>query len=62
VILADEPTGNLDPELAEEIMRMFREFNDVGVTVLIASHDQPLVRRFSRRTLKLEHGKLIEGG
>ena len=60
VILADEPTGNLDPDLAEEIMRMFREFNDVGVTVLIASHDLSLVRRFSRRTLRLEHGKLIE--
>lgn len=59
LILADEPTGNLDPELAEEIMRMFREFNDVGVTVLIASHDLNLVHRFSRRTLRLEHGKLI---
>ncbi len=60
LILADEPTGNLDPELAEEIMRMFREFNDVGVTVLIASHDMNLVRRFSRRALRLEHGKLVE--
>lgn len=60
LILADEPTGNLDPELSEEIMRMFREFNDVGVTVLIASHDLGLVRRYSRRTLRLEHGKLRE--
>ena len=62
LILADEPTGNLDPELAEEIMRMFRDFNDVGVTVLIASHDLHLVRRFSRRTLRLDHGKLSEAG
>lgn len=60
LILADEPTGNLDSELSEEIMRMFRDFNDVGVTVLIASHDLGLVRRYSRRTLRLEHGKLLE--
>ncbi|GAB6048214.1 cell division ATP-binding protein FtsE [Methyloparacoccus murrellii] len=58
LILADEPTGNLDAELADEIMRMFRDFNDVGVTLLIASHDMGLVRRFSRRTLRLEHGHL----
>lgn len=60
LILADEPTGNLDPDLSEEIMLMFRDFNDVGVTVLIASHDLGLVRRFSRRTLRLEQGKLTE--
>ena len=58
LILADEPTGNLDAELSEEIMRMFKDFNAVGVTVLIASHDQPLVQRFSQRTLRLEHGRL----
>lgn len=62
LILADEPTGNLDSELSEEIMRMFRDFNDVGVTVLIASHDLGLVRRYSRRTLRLEHGKLLGAG
>ena len=62
LILADEPTGNLDPDLAEEILFMFREFNDVGVTVLIASHDLGLVRRFSRRTLRLDNGKLTEAG
>lgn len=58
LILADEPTGNLDAELSEEIMRMFQDFNAVGVTVLIASHDQHLVQRFSQRTLRLEHGRL----
>ena len=60
LILADEPTGNLDPELSREILRMFQEFNAVGVTVLIASHDLYLVREFSQRTLILEHGKLID--
>ena len=58
LILADEPTGNLDAELSEEIMRMFQDFNAVGVTVLIASHDQHLVHRFSQRMLRLEHGRL----
>jgi cell division transport system ATP-binding protein len=58
IVLADEPTGNLDAGLAEDIMKMFRDFNAVGVTVLIASHDLNLVARFSRRTLRLEHGKL----
>lgn len=61
LILADEPTGNLDADLSEEIMRMFQEFNAVGVTVLIASHDLRLVQRFGQRTLRLEHGKLIGG-
>lgn len=61
IILADEPTGNLDPELSEEIMNLFRDFNSVGVTTLIASHDRDLVARFGRRTLQLEHGRLITG-
>ena len=60
LILADEPTGNLDPDLSEDIMRMFQEFNEVGVTLLIASHDLGLVRRYSRQTLRLEQGKLME--
>lgn len=59
IILADEPTGNLDPELSEEIMNLFRDFNAVGVTTLIASHDRDLIARFGRRTLQLEHGRLI---
>lgn len=60
IILADEPTGNLDPGLATEIMAMFREFNNVGVTVLIASHDLNLIQRFGNRTLQLDHGRLLE--
>lgn len=62
VILADEPTGNLDPELSAEIMDLFREFNQVGVTMMIASHDLALVSRMGGRMLRLHQGKLIAGG
>lgn len=61
VILADEPTGNLDPELATEIMDLFREFNQVGVTILIASHDLSLISRMGGRILRLHQGRLVEG-
>lgn len=59
VLLADEPTGNLDPELSAEIMRMFEQFNQVGVTVLIASHDISLIRKLHHRMLTLRDGRLI---
>lgn len=62
VILADEPTGNLDAGLAEEIMQMFLDFNAVGVTILIASHDLHLVNRFSPRTLRLDNGSMTGDG
>ncbi|WP_348759944.1 cell division ATP-binding protein FtsE [Candidatus Methylocalor cossyra] len=62
VILADEPTGNLDPELAAEIMGLFREFNALGVTVLIASHDLGLIRELGCRTLRLHQGRLVGDG
>ncbi|MEW6352761.1 MAG: cell division ATP-binding protein FtsE [Pseudomonadota bacterium] len=58
VLLADEPTGNLDPELAREIMTLFEEFNRVGVTVLIASHDLELISRMPYRILALRNGRL----
>ncbi len=58
ILLADEPTGNLDPELSNEIMRLFVDFNDVGVTVLIATHDYSLIENFTRRTLVLDKGQL----
>ncbi len=62
LLLADEPTGNLDPELSAEIMRLFQQFNDVGVTVMIASHDISLIRRLNRRVLGLADGQLVHDG
>lgn len=59
LIIADEPTGNLDPELATEIMRLFVSFQQVGVTVLIASHDISLITKMNHRVLKLDHGQLV---
>lgn len=60
VLLADEPTGNLDPELSWELFGLFRKLNDRGVTVLIASHDLELVRRMGRRVLVLSEGRLVD--
>ena len=54
IILADEPTGNLDPVLAADIMQTFLQFNDLGATILIASHDQPLVERMGKRIIELQ--------
>lgn len=62
VLLADEPTGNLDPELSKEIMDLFIQFNAVGVTILIASHDLALVKRLNRRVLSLDHGQIVHDG
>ena len=59
LLLADEPTGNLDPELSREIMELFQEFNRVGVSVLIASHDLGLIRSLGHRVLRLDHGRLM---
>jgi cell division transport system ATP-binding protein len=60
LILADEPTGNLDPDLALEIMNLFREINARGTTVLVATHDRELIRHVARRTIALEHGRVVE--
>ena len=60
LLIADEPTGNLDPDLAREIMQLFLLFNQVGVTVLIATHALDLVRALGERVLHLEHGRLTE--
>ena len=56
---ADEPTGNLDPQLAVEIMGLFAEFQQVGTTVLVASHDLPLIKRMRKRVIVLDHGRLV---
>ncbi|MFK5947434.1 MAG: cell division ATP-binding protein FtsE [Methylococcales bacterium] len=58
MILADEPTGNLDPELSAEVMHLFEQFQKVGVTVLIASHDVDLLSRMGHKILTLDHGQL----
>jgi cell division transport system ATP-binding protein len=60
LVLADEPTGNLDPDLSLEIMNLFREINARGTTVLIATHDRELIQRVGRRSISLEHGRVAE--
>jgi cell division transport system ATP-binding protein len=60
LLLADEPTGNLDPALAQEIMALFALLQQTGVTVLVASHDLHLIQRMRKRVLVLEHGALID--
>jgi len=61
LLIADEPTGNLDPELSLEVMNIFRRFNEVGVTVLVASHDVNLIERFGQRRVVLESGRVAGG-
>jgi len=60
VLLADEPTGNLDPQLSKELFSLFRQLNGQGVTVLIASHDLTLIRSMGQRVLVLSAGRLID--
>ncbi|MFN7917977.1 MAG: cell division ATP-binding protein FtsE [Vicinamibacterales bacterium] len=60
IILADEPTGNLDPDLSLDIMNLFRDINNRGTTVLVATHDREMIRRVGRRSITLEHGRLVE--
>lgn len=58
IVLADEPTASLDAAYADEIMEMFSAFNQVGVTVLIATHDRQMIEKWSKRVLTLDHGRL----
>jgi cell division transport system ATP-binding protein len=60
LVLADEPTGNLDPDLSLEIMNLFRESNARGTTVVVATHDRELIRRVGRRAVTLDHGRIVE--
>ena len=60
LLLADEPTGNLDPELAYEIMSLFQEINTRGTTVLVATHDRELIHRMGKRVIVLEKGRVLE--
>jgi len=59
LLVADEPTGNLDADLSQEILDIFLDFHHHGVTVLIATHDMPLIARARKRVLHLEHGELV---
>ena len=59
LVLADEPTANLDDAYARDIMDMFRAFNEVGVTLIISTHDQDLIHRYGGRTVTLAYGKLL---
>ena len=61
LVLADEPTGNLDPDLALEIMLLFKEINSHGTTVLVATHDRELIARMGKRVVTLDRGRLVEG-
>jgi len=62
IILADEPTGNLDPALSIETLELFKEVNSRGTTVVVASHDKNLIERFGRRVVRLEDGRLASDG
>jgi cell division transport system ATP-binding protein len=59
LLLADEPTGNLDPQLSTDIMRLFEDFNRIGTTILVASHDLALIARLRHRVLRLQDGRLV---
>jgi cell division transport system ATP-binding protein len=61
ILLADEPTGNLDPVLSQEILKLFIQFNQIGVTVVIATHDVELIRQHPQRRIVLQGGQVIAG-
>jgi cell division transport system ATP-binding protein len=59
LLLADEPTGNLDPDMAPEIMTLFQEVNARGTTVLVATHDREMIQRLGKRVITLERGRVL---
>ncbi|MCY4041296.1 MAG: ATP-binding cassette domain-containing protein [Gammaproteobacteria bacterium] len=59
LLLADEPTGNLDPEMSKSVMRLFREFREIGTTVIVASHDLALIEAFGAPFIELREGELV---
>jgi len=61
VLLADEPTGNLDPEMAQEIMALFQDVNSRGTTVLVATHDRDMIQQMGKRVVTLEKGRVLSG-
>jgi cell division transport system ATP-binding protein len=61
LLLADEPTGNLDPDMALEIMALFQDVNARGTTVLVATHDREMIQRMAKRVVALDRGRLVSG-
>ena len=61
LLLADEPTGNLDPDMAQEIMSLFQEVNARGTTVLVATHDREMIQRMRNRVIALDRGRVVAG-
>jgi cell division transport system ATP-binding protein len=61
LLIADEPTGNLDPDLAREVMQLFKRFSEVGVTVVVATHDVHLIESFDALRIALADGRVVEG-
>ena len=59
LIIADEPTGNIDPELSVEMMGLLRAINSVGITVVVVTHEHELARRFSKRVIRIDHGSVV---
>ena len=62
LLIADEPTGNLDPDLALDVMKLFKRFNEVGVTVVVATHDVHLIGQFGARRIILDEGRVLDAG
>jgi len=62
LLIADEPTGNLDPDLAREVMQLFKRFSEVGVTVVVATHDVHLIESFDAPRIVLSEGRVVEAG
>ena len=62
IIIADEPTGNIDPELSVEIMELLQAINSVGTTIVVVTHEQDLAQRFHKRMIVIDHGEVIDDG
>jgi len=59
LVIADEPTGNLDPETSMEIMEIFQEINNTGTTIIMATHDKEIVDAMGKRVIAIEHGEIV---
>ena len=62
IIIADEPTGNIDPELSVEIMELLQAINSLGTTIVVVTHEHDLAARFKKRTILIDHGEVVDDG